>query len=347
MRGAVIIASLVRASLVLASLVLASTYGPARAADFYAGKTIEVLVGGEPGGGYDIYTRVLARHINRHIPGNPTIVVKNMPGSGSGRAAAFLATIAPKDGTVLGAVFPGAIIGPLIEGRAQSYDPTKFVYLGSADSGARICATLQSSKIKTYSDALATKTVVGASAAGGNTRDYANMQKKATGAKLDIVTGYKGTVEIGLAMERGEVDGICGWPWASVKSQKPDWLRDGKLNLLVQVNLQADPELTRLGVPELWTFIKSDDDRKAIELIVSQQVFARPYIAPPGTAHEQVGILRAAFDATMKDRLFLEEAERARIDVAPSSGIEVKDLVNRLYAAPAASIERAKELIRP
>lgn len=322
--------------------------GPLQAEDFYAGKTIDFIVGSASGGGYDIYARALARHLPRHIPGSPSIVVKNMPGAGSGRAAAFLASVAAKDGTAIGALFPGAIMGPLLEDRAQAlYDPTKLQYLASADSGTRTCATFQSSKIKTFEDALKNKAIMGASAAGGSTRDYANMHRKTTGAKFELVTGYKGTADLGLAMERGEIDGICGWDWASTKSQKPDWLRDGKLNILVQVSLEPDPELTRLGVPEIWKFIAKEDDRKAVELVVTQQVFGRPYVAPPGMPAERVALLRSAFEATMKDRQFLEDAEKSRIDINPSHGRKVQQVVEKVYATPKNIVDLAKELVKP
>ena len=234
----------------VAGAVLAAA--PAHAADYYGGKTIEFVVGGDAGGGYDIYARAVARHLGRHIPGNPTIIVKNMPGAGSTRAGVYIGTVAPKDGNTLGAMMPGAIMGPLLDDRPNTqFDPTKVIYIGTADSGVRVCVTFQNSKIKTFEDARKTKTILGATAAGGATRDYAYLHNKTAGAKFDVVSGYQGTVDIGLAMERGEVDGLCGWDWSSVKSQKADWIRDKKLNVLVQVALDPEPELTRLGIPQI------------------------------------------------------------------------------------------------
>jgi tripartite-type tricarboxylate transporter receptor subunit TctC len=320
---------------------------PVRAADFYAGKTVDFIIGGDVGGGYDIYARVVARHLNRFIPGNPTIVPKNQPGAGSGRAASFLYSVAPKDGTVIGAVFPGAIMGPLLDDRAQPlYDPTKFQYLGSADNATRACISHERSMIKRFEDALKRKTIMGASAAGGSTRDYINMLKKTTGAMFDLVAGYKGTADIFLAMERGEVDGMCGLDWASLKSQRPDWVRNRAVNILAQINLEPEAELSTLGVPTIWTFVAREDDKKAAELIVSQQVFGRPYLAPPAVAAEPLALLRKAFAATLQDKEFLADAERARIDVVASSGERVQHLVERLYATPKATVERAKELIK-
>ena len=321
---------------------------PAGAADFYAGKTIEVIVGTDVGGGYDIYSRTIARHLARHIPGNPTIVVKNMPGAGSGRMAGYISSVAPKDGTSLGAIFPGAILAPLIEERADFlFDPAKFVYIGTADSGTRVCATFQSSGTKTYEQALSRRTRMGASGLGASTRDYVLFKKKATGVSFDLVMGYKGSADILLAAERGEIDGLCGWDWSSVKSQRADWLRDHKVNLLVQVGFEPEPELTSRGVPPLWNYIRNADDRTAVELIITQQLFQRPYIAPPGTPAEQVAILRAAFDATMRDPQFLEDAQKTRIDINPQSGSRVQELVAKAYAAPKPVVDRAKELLKP
>ena len=335
-------------ALIVAAMIAWLAAAPVRAADFYAGRTIDFIIGGDVGGGYDIYARVVARHLNRFIPGNPTIVPKNQPGAGSGRAASFLYSVAPKDGTVIGAVFPGAVMSPLLDDRAQPlYDPTKFQYLGSADNATRVCITHGRSSIKSFEDALKQKTIMGATAARGSTRDYATMHKKSTGVLFEMVGGYKGTADIFLAMERGEVDGMCGLDWASLKSQRPDWLRNQTVHILTQANLEPDAELLRLGVPQIWKYIPGADDRKAVELIVGQQVFGRPYLAPPGVPAEAVSILRAAFTATMQDRDFLADAERTHIDVVPSTGERVQQLVEQLYATPKATVERAKDLLKP
>ncbi|MEX0841131.1 MAG: tripartite tricarboxylate transporter substrate-binding protein [Xanthobacteraceae bacterium] len=330
----------------LAAAALAVAATPAPAADFYAGKTIEFVVGADVGGGYDTYARAIAKHLPKHIPGNPAVIVKNLPGAGSGKAATYLATTAPQDGTSIGAIFPGAVVGPLLDDRSKAqYDPTKFHYLATADSGTRVCATFATSKVKTFADAQKQKTILGASAAGGSTRDYANMLRKAAGAQFELVTGYKGTAEINLAVERGEVDGLCGWDWASLKAQKSDWLRDGKLNILVQTALEPEPDLVKRGVPDVWKFVAKEDDKKAVELVVSQQVFGRPYIAPPGTPAAQVKILRDGFEATLKDKELLADAERAKIDINLLPGAKVQEVVAKVYASPPAVVARAKELI--
>jgi tripartite-type tricarboxylate transporter receptor subunit TctC len=239
-------------------------------------------------------------------------------------------------------------MGPLLDDRAQTlYDPTKFQYLGSADNATRVCITHARSRTKTFDEALAQKAIMGASAAGGSTRDYVNMLRKTTGVLFDLVGGYKGTADIFLAMERGEVDGMCGLDWASLKSQRPDWVRDRTVNILVQVNLEPEAELAALGVPQIWKFVKSESDKRAVELIIGQQVFGRPYLTPPGVPAEPLGLLRAAFTAAMQDKDFLADAERTRIDVVPSSGERVQRLVEELYASPKATVERAKDLVKP
>jgi tripartite-type tricarboxylate transporter receptor subunit TctC len=337
-----------RILLMASALALASAMPTlVRGAEFFAGKTIELLIGGDVGGGYDVYARTIGRHLGRHIPGEPAVLPKNLPGAGSGRAAAMIYSTVPKNGTVIGAVFPGVIMGPLLEDRAQIlFDPVNFAYLGSADNGTRVCVTFEHSKIRSYEDAIERKTIIGASAAGGSTRDYANLHKNAAGANFVIVTGYKGTTEIFLAMERGEVDGMCGLDWASLKSQRPDWLRDHKINILVQVNLEPEPELSRLGVPQIWRYVKGDEDKSAVELVIGQQVFGRPYLAPPGVPADRLSLLRAAFMATIQDPDFLADAERTRVDITPSSGEKVQQLVEKLYSMPKRVVERAKDIVR-
>jgi tripartite-type tricarboxylate transporter receptor subunit TctC len=331
-----------------AAACAAALTAPTQAADYYAGKTIEFVVGGDAGGGYDIYARTVARHMNRHIPGNPNIIVKNMPGAGSSRAGIYISTVAPKDGGSVGALMPGAIIGPLLDDKPNlQFDPTKVIYIGTADSGVRVCATYQNSKIKTFEDAQKQKTILGASAAGGATRDYDFLLNKTAGAKFEVVSGYQGTVDIALAMERGEVDGMCGWDWSSVKSQKSDWVRDKKLNVLLQVALEPETELTKMGVPLVWKYVRNDEDRKVAELVVSQQVFQRSYIAPPGTPAEQINTLRTAFDATVTDPQFLADAEKMKISITPLSGAKVQALIEKLYATPKDLVERAKNVIKP
>jgi tripartite-type tricarboxylate transporter receptor subunit TctC len=337
-----------RGALVAFVAVLGGAPAPAVADDFYAGKSIDLLIGAPPGGGYDIYGRVVARHISRHIPGNPTIVPKNMPGAGSARAAGFIANIAPKDGTVIANIMPGAVIGPVLDPKAQKlFDPTKVMYIGNVNNGVRVCISGRHAKVKTFDDARAQKAKFGGGQKNDSTHDYGYMHRKATGAKWDLVTGYKGTADLAIALERGEVDGFCGFDWASLKAQKPNWVHDKVVNVLIQDAIEPLDELTQLGVPHIMKYVPDQTTRKAVELILSQQVFHRSFIAPPGTTPANLATLRKAFDATMQDPQFLAEAKKLRIDVAPLTGARVQEVVANLYAAPRDVIELARQAINP
>ena len=319
---------------------------PAQAADFFAGKTINFIVGADAAGGYDVYARAIARHLARFIPGTPSVVVQNMPGAGSGKAASYIYALAPKDGTAIGALFPGVIIDPLLQKHAAGqFDATKFTYLGSADSDPRVCVTGPSSKIKTFDQAMTEKTAIGASQSGGSTSDYAFMTKNATGAKFDIVSGYKGTAEILVAIERGEAEGVCGLDWSSFKTQRPQWLRDQTAHVIIQAATEPNAELAALNTPNIESFVKSDLDKKAVSLVVGQQVFSRPYVAPPGVPAEQTKILREAFTAVLHDPQFLSDAQTARLSINPAPAETVQRTVEKLYGSPPDVVQRARELI--
>lgn len=312
----------------------------------FSGKHVNVVVGYSAGGGYDTYSRVIARHMGAHIPGKPPIVVQNMPGAGSAKAAGHIYAIAPKDGTVIGAVSPGAIVAPLLDPRPEfNFVSTRFRYLGTADSGTRVCATLKRSRISTFDDARRDKTVIGAVASGSSTADFAWLHAKTAGANFAIVAGYPGTAEVLLAMERGEVDGICGLDWSSLKAQRPQWLREGAMNVLIQAGMQPNSELSKMNVPEIWRFIEGDENRQINELIIGQQVFGRPYILPPGTPDEIVSTLRDAFMKTLADKNFLADAEKGGLAVEPADGAAVEKAVKAIFAAAPAIVEKARAAI--
>lgn len=331
--------------LLVSSLTGAS---PACAADYYAGKTIDVVVGGAAAGGIDIYARAVARYLGRHIPGNPTIVVKNMPGASGLRSAQYVALAAPNDGLTIGATAPGAIVGPLLDDKVEkSFDPSQFIYLGTTNVGVGICTTMKASRTRTFEDALKVKTVLGAQGPGAPSFDIAYLVQRTTGAQFNIIPGYNGSTHITLAMERGEVDGVCGWNWSGARSQKPQWIRDKVLNLLAQVGIDENDELTQLGVPTIWKFIASEESRKVAEFILTQKGFERPLLVRAGTPPELVRILRAAFDATMRDSQFLADAEKSMLEISPAPGAKVQDLVRSFYATPKDIIEKARVAIRP
>jgi tripartite-type tricarboxylate transporter receptor subunit TctC len=332
----------------LASLALMAASERAAANEFYAGKTINFIVGTDVGGGFSIYGRVLARHLGRFIPGAPTLVMRNMPGAGGATASNYLYRIAPKDGTVIASVSPNAILGRLLDGNVSQYDPTKFQYLAGAERGTRLCMTFAHSKIKTFDDALKQRVVIGATSAGSPTREYAAMIKHATGANFEIVSGYKGPPELFLAMARGEIDGVCGLDWTALKSQQPDWLREGKLNLLMQASVAPHPELAKLGVPVPWSYIKDDTDRRAVEIMVGfEQAFGKSYFVPPEVPAERVAMLRKAFAMALSDPELLAEAEKLRIEITAQSGEDVQRVVESAYASTPAVIERLRRIVEP
>jgi len=340
-------------SVACCGIALALSPRPAAADDFYAGKIVNFIVGTEVSGGFAIYGRLIAKHLARFIPGNPTLVVKTMPGAGGATAANYLYRMAPADGLTIAALTPDSISGQVLgqvadDGTPAKFDPTKFQYLAGAERGTRLCMTYATSKIKTFDDALALPAIIGVTTAGSPATEYAAFHKHALGAKFNIVLGYRGPGDLYLAMERGEIDGVCGLDWAATKAQRPDWLRDKKLNLLIQDNIEPDAELSALGVPQPWRYIKDDVDRRAVEVMVAfQQAFGKAYVAPPAVPAERIKTLRAAFAAALRDEALLADAATTRIEITPQSGDDVARAVAALAAAPRPVVERLKQIVVP
>ena len=326
---------------VVSALVASPAFAKTDPATFYKGRNVDLIIGAAPGGGHDVYARSIGHYIGKHIPGNPNIVPKNMPGAGSNKAAAFLYNVAPKDGSVFGAIFPGAIMDPLTGDKSQvQHDPNKFNYLGTANKEVRVCAVWHTAPAKSFKDVFNTETILAASAEGGATADYAAVLDAVLGTKFKVVKGYPGTREMTLAIERGEAHGLCGYAWTSLKTQNAEWVASKKINVILQTAFEGDPELNKMGVPLIWEFVKNDDDRKVIELLLAQQVFGRPYVAPPTTPEPIVKALRAAFTATMKDPDYMAEATKLGLDTDAGTGEEVQDLVRKVYATPPEIVQR-------
>lgn len=322
---------------------------PASATDFYHGKTISFVVGTGPSGGYNIYAHIIAPYLTKYIPGNPAVIVKNMPGAGSATAAAYMQRVAPRDGTVIASLQANPIMGKLIDPKANDkFDPAKFIYLAGAEHGTRVCMAYHTAKVKTYADALKQKIIIGGTSSGAPTLDYAYMHQRASGVKFDIVSGYAGPGSLFLAMERGEIEGTCGLDWNSLKAQKPDWLRDKKLNILVQDGLDSVAELNAMGVPQPWAFIKDPETLAAVKLIVGfQQAFGKSYLTPPDVPDAQIKILRDAFDAALHDKQLIADANKVSLDVVPSRGEAVQKVIENLFSTPPAVVARVKTLLAP
>jgi tripartite-type tricarboxylate transporter receptor subunit TctC len=312
-------------------------------ADFYRGKTITLTVGYSAGGGYDTYARILAHHMGRHIPGQPTIVVQNAPGAGSMRAANMIYNVAPKDGTAFGMFGRGIALEPLIGTSPAQFEATKFLWLGSGTEEAAVVVIRAEKGIKTWADMLTKPFTVGGEGTGSDPDVYALMLKNVFGVKLRLISGYPGTTEMALAVERGEVDGRASWSWSSLKSLKPDWIAQKKINIPVQLNLRKSPDLP--DVPLIGDFAKSERQRQILKLVLSRQTMGRPFMAPPGLPTDRAAALRTAFDQTMKDPAFIAEARARGQEVNPVSGQEIEALLTELYATPKDVVEETKAAI--
>jgi tripartite-type tricarboxylate transporter receptor subunit TctC len=266
-----------------------------------------------------------------------------MPGAGGNKAAGYIYAVAPKDGTAIGAIFPGGILAPLLGDTAIQHDPAKMIYLGSMNSDVYTCVARTDAPVQSFKDVLSKEMIVGASNEGGTTRDLPAMSNNVLGAKFRIVTGYSGTREITLALERNEIHGICGFGYTSLLSTKPDWLPNKVVRILVQENAKGSPELNRQGIPKTLDFARTEEDRQVMELVYSQAVFGRPFVLPPGVPPERVAALRKAFTAALNDKELQAEAKKIKLDLEPLSGDEVQAMVARLFAMPKAIVTRAKQ----
>ena len=321
----------------------AQAQAPDSVAGFYRGRNVTLLIGSSPGGGYDLYGRLIARFIGRHIPSNPQVIVQNMPGAASNVAAAYVYNVAPKDGTVMGAIFMGAVVDPLFgEAKRSTPDTAKFNYIGNANSDAYVCLIRTDAGVNSLSDVFDKEIVMGASAEGASTRDFPSLLKNLLGVKFKIVAGYPGTREINLAIEKGEVQGGCGETWSSVAATYPAWFRDKLVKPLVQESNVGYPELDRMGVPLSKEFAKTAEQKQILDLVYSQTTFGRPYVVAPGVPQERVDALRKAFMATMADPDLVAEAKRINLDIAPIPGEELQVLIAKLYATPQDVVDKAK-----
>jgi tripartite-type tricarboxylate transporter receptor subunit TctC len=334
----------------LTALALIASLGApvaANAQNFYEGKTVRMIVGSDAGGGFDTFARLFARHLDRFVPGAPTFIVQNMPGAGSGNAAAYVANAAPKDGTVIAALNPGGLIAPLFAGRGAKFDAAKLQYLASADTTARVCFTMKNGPIKTAKDAQTNEVIIGAGAVGSSSFDYAYMHQRLNNMRFKIVAGYKGMADILLALERGEVQGICGYDWTGLKAVRPQMVSDGAFNYLLQVAVEPVPELDALGVPNAEDLTANAQDKAALGLLAGQQLFGRPYAVAPEVTADRVALLRKAFADVMKDKMLLEDVEKLKLTLSYAPGEQVQALIQKMYAAPPSVVERARDAIRP
>jgi tripartite-type tricarboxylate transporter receptor subunit TctC len=310
-------------------------------AAFYRGRQINMFIGSAAGGGYDAYARLLGRHMGKYIPGNPGIVPLNMPGASGNAVLSHIYTLA-KDGTNVAAVAPGALTKPLYADRDKiRYDFTKLVYLGSANVEVNLCWVRIDAAVKSFRELFSTELIIGGSGEGDSTRDFAAAENNVLGTKFRIIMRYSGVREIVLAVERNEVQGICGTGVPAMMAQRPNWVADGFARMLVQQNVQGSTKLNALGVPRSGDFTKTEEDRAVLGLIYAQQQFGRPFVMPPGSPPERSTMLRDAFLQALQDKELLAEADKMKLDISPLSGDELQSIVGRIYATPTHIIDRA------
>jgi tripartite-type tricarboxylate transporter receptor subunit TctC len=325
----------------LFGIVVAGSAQAQSVEEFYKGKTISMVIGYSPGGGYDTYARLVARFMGDHIPGKPQIVPRNMPGASSRVAAAFVYNVAPKDGTTL-ATGDQSLSVAQVMGEKLQFDTTKFIYIGNPSAENNTTVTWHTSPVKTIDDAKKIEVPVGATG-GSTSSQYPRAMNAVLGTKFKVILGYPGGNDINLAMERGEVSGRGSNSWASWKATRPEWLKDKKINILVQIGLSKSPDLP--DVPLLMDLATNEEDRAVLKLLSSPSAIGRPIFTTPGVPEDRVKALRAAFQATIKDPAFIEEAKKAQLDLEPVSGEELQKIVSDIVATPEPIAKRLAEII--
>jgi tripartite-type tricarboxylate transporter receptor subunit TctC len=324
--------------LVVLAALLAATAHAQDAAEFYRGRTVSLVVGFNPGGGADTYARLVARHLGKHIAGNPTVVVRNMQGAGSVVAANHVYNVSPKDGTELGLFAGNITIDPLMGGTQHKYDARKFGWIGAPSSDSNVCLSSISSAFKSIDDVIRREMITGTS--GTSTYDFPVVMNNVIGTKFKLVKGYGGSAALRLAMERGEIEGFCGVGYNSMRTAG---LADGKANILVQVGLAKNPHMP--NVPFIFDYAKSNEDRQIFRLVFGWLDLERPIGAPPGVPEERLRALREGFDRAMKDLALLADAEKAQVGIEPMSGAAIAAFVEEAYRAPAEVGKRAAEML--
>ncbi|HYI90125.1 MAG TPA: hypothetical protein VEY05_09525 [Beijerinckiaceae bacterium] len=336
------------ARLALAGLTALAGLGAGAAAaqtggESLAGKTVSMVIGFGPGGGYDQWGRAVARHIGKHLPGNPTVVPQNMPGAGSLLAANHIYNTAPKDGTVMGIIARDAALAELTDMKGARFDARKFSWLGSPATETNVCIAFHTAKVKTAKDLFERELIIGNTGPGTGTYTYPKALNGLVGTKFKIISGFPSSTEVFLAMERGEVEGICE-SLDSALGKRPDWIAEKKINILFQGGTEPNAQIKE--VPFVLDFAKTDEQRQAIRFLYAGQGIGRPFVAPPDLSPERLKMLRDAFDATMKDADFIADAKKQKLDLEPQSGDQIERLIKDIYATPKPVIQNVTELVK-
>ena len=313
-------------------------------AAFFQGKQMLLIIGVAPGAGYDTYGRFLARHFPRHLPGQPSMVVQNMQGASSLKAANHLYTIAPRDGSVLGMFTGSAAFEPLFGGKGAQFETVKFTWIGNMDETIGTCAVWRESGITSFEELRTRQAFFGSGGAAGVATHHAIALRNLLGAKIKLVQGYNGGADLKLAMQRGEVQAACGMALSSMKSQHAAEFESGQLRPVIQLAMARSPELP--DVPHVYDYAKDDETRQMFDLVFGRHVIGRPLAAPPGVPQDRKAALRTAFDATMKDPVFIADADSLKLDFAASDGAGVEALFAKFFSYPKAVIDKAVAAVR-
>jgi tripartite-type tricarboxylate transporter receptor subunit TctC len=331
----------------LLSAMLAVMFVPAALAQSFDKATssdrLTIIVGYPPGAAYDVYARALSRHMGKHLAGSPAIGVQNMPGAGSLAAANFLYNTAPKDGSVIGMFSRGVAVQPLFDPDGVRFDPLKFNWIGSPSSDVSFALAWHLSPVKTFQDMISKGMTMAASGPGADATVFPNVLNAMLGTRIKILTGYQGAADSLLAVERGEVDGTAGISWSTLASSRPEWLHNGKVSFLIQLATRGRDDLK--DVPLVTSLAKTETDRRVLELIFSRQTMAYPFAAPPGVAPARVDALRRAFNETISDSAYIDEAKRLGMSVNLVTGQEIQEIITQAFLAPPEIIEKARAAI--
>ena len=325
------------------ALAVAQPAAADEVADFYKGKTVSLYLGYPPGGAYDIYARLIARHLTRHLPGHPHVTVRHRPGAASLNLVNELYNVLPRDGSVIGMFARSIALNRLLGREGTQFDPKAFNWIGSANNEVSICGVWHGTGVRTTAEFLARPLVFAANAPGAESEVYPNILNNLVGTRFKVVAGYPGVNDLLLALERGEADARCGWSWGAVKAARPEWLRDKKIYIAVQFATLKHPELR--DVPLVTELARNDRERTALALILTQQVMGRPLAAPPGVPAARVAALRAAFAQTMADPAFLAEADKLQLEIKPVDGENLQGMVEGMFQAPPEAIAAARAAI--
>ena len=336
--------AIAKATVGLSILGVASAAHAQTPAEFYKDKQVSLYIGFAPGGTYDIYGRIVARHIGKHIPGNPTVVPRNMEGAGSIRLTNFMYAQAPKDGTAIATMGRGGAFGPLFGMKGAQFEAEKFLWLGSANDEVSLCASWHLSGIKSFDDVRQKELVIAATGPSDESQTVPKVLNGVLGSKFKIIGGYTGAGQMNVSIERGETQGRCAFSWASMKATHRQWLEEKKINILVQVSYQKHPELPH--IPLAADLAKTPEEKQMIALFAARQVMGRPFYAPPDLPKDRAAALRKAFMATLKDPEFLAEAEKLKLEITPVSGERVQEIVRDIYATPRAVVDKAAEFVK-